>query len=46
MVVLKSRREQSKINYPLFRDLVVDQHNFRQKNSRSLSIGITHGVGL
>jgi len=46
MVVLKSRREQSKINCPLFRDLVVYQHKFHQKDSRSLSTGITHGVGL
>jgi hypothetical protein len=44
--LLKSRREQSKINGPLVRGLVADQHKFHQTDSRSLSIRITHGVGL
>jgi hypothetical protein len=43
---IKSRRDQSKINCPLFRNLVVGQHKLHHKDSRSLSIGITHGIGL
>ena len=45
-IVLKSRREQSQMKCPLFRDLVVGQPKFHQKDRGSLSMGITHGVGL